>query len=313
MGGKSSPAPDYRPMAALSKEQLAFAKQQYADMAPLAQRIAEQQLAAQEQQMAQARDYYNYQMGTFRPVEQGLVREARGAGGAAEQAAAAGRVNADVARAFGVQRSQFARDMGRMGVDPSSGRMAAGLRDMGTQQALAQASGMTGARNQAQQLGYAKRMDAAGLGRNLAGASAAAYQGATAAGTSGLNTSMAPGTQYQQGLAGAANTMGTMNQGMASMYNAGVNAQGEMAGAILGLAATKASDRRLKDDIKLVGVDKRTGLNLYEFVYKGGSGDKYIGVMADEVKVNFPEAVITMPDGFDAVNYEMLGIEFKKV
>jgi hypothetical protein len=184
--------------------------------------------------------------------------------------------------------------------------------------AAMRSNAMTGARTQAEQLGFARRMDVTGLGRNLAGASTAAYSGATGAGTSGINTSMAPGNQYQAGLAGAANTMGSMNQGMASMYNSGVQAQGEMYGAILGAgsqlgaAGIARSDRRLKNDIKLVGTDERTGLNLYEFTYKGGSGDKYIGVMADEAKAKYPEAVFTMPDGFDAVNYEVLGIEFKK-
>jgi len=77
MGGKSSPAPDYTPMAAVSKEQLDFARQQYNEMKPIAQRIAGQQIAAQDQQMAQAQDYYDYQKNTFRPVEQGLVRQAQ--------------------------------------------------------------------------------------------------------------------------------------------------------------------------------------------------------------------------------------------
>jgi len=177
------------------------------------------------------------------------------------------------------------------------------------------ANAMTGARNQAQQMGFARQMDVTGLGRNLSGASTAAYGSATGAGTAGLNTSMAPGNQFQQGLAGAANTMGVMNSGMGSMYNAGVNAQGQMYGAILGAGATVAargSDRRLKENIQLVGKDERTGLNLYQFDYKDGSGT-YIGVMADEAKVNFPDAVVTREDGFDAVIYEALGIEFKKV
>ena len=36
MGGKSQPAPDYGPMQQIGREQLAFAKQQYAEMKPLA-------------------------------------------------------------------------------------------------------------------------------------------------------------------------------------------------------------------------------------------------------------------------------------
>jgi hypothetical protein len=107
---------------------------------------------------------------------------------------------------------------------------------------------------------------------------------------------------------------GNMLNAQVSQSNAAMNAQGEMFGAALGAGAVAyRSDRRLKEDIKLVGVDERTGLNLYEFLYKNGSSTKYIGVMADEAKVNFPHAVFTMPDGYDAVNYEALGIEFTKV
>ena len=315
MGGKSAPAPDYTPMAAVSKEQLDFAKQQYAEMRPLAQKIADQQMAAQQQQMNQAQDYYNYQQQTFRPVEQGLVRDAQRFNTADYRNQMASQAAAASAQAFGNVQASNQRAMASMGVNPNSGRFA-GINSQANLGLAAQRAGaMTGARQGAEQMGWARRMDVTGLGRGLAGASTAAYQGAAGAGTSGMNTSMAPGNQYQQGLAGAANTMGNMNQGMASSYNAAMNAEGQMYGAILGAGATVAarSDRRLKEDIKLIGVDERTGLNLYEFVYKNGGGTKYVGVMADEAKVNFPNAVFTMPDGYDAVNYSTLGIEFKQV
>lgn len=315
MGGKSQPAPDYTPMAAVSKEQLDFARQQYNEMKPIASRIAGAQIAAQEQQMAQAKDYYDYQKNTFRPVEQGLVRQAQEFSTEGYREQMARDAAAAAAQAFGQNQAMTSRAAAARGINMNSG---AGLA-MQNQNALglsaARANAMTGARTQAQQMGWARQMDVTGLGRNLAGASTAAYGGATGAGTAGMNTSMAAGNQFQQGLAGAANTMGTMNSGMASMYNAGVNAEGQMYGAVLGAGATVAarSDRRLKEDIKLVGVDERTGLNLYEFVYKNGAGTKYVGVMADEAKVNYPNAVFTMPDGYDAVNYSALGIEFKQV
>jgi len=315
MGGKSQPAPDYTPMAAVSKEQLDFARQQYNEMKPIASRIAGAQIAAQEQQMAQAKDYYDYQKNTFRPVEQGLVRQAQEFSTEGYREQMARDAAAAAAQAFGQNQAMTSRAAAARGINMNSG---AGLA-MQNQNALglsaARANAMTGARTQAQQMGWARQMDVTGLGRNLAGASTAAYGGATGAGTAGMNTSMAAGNQFQQGLAGAANTMGTMNSGMASMYNAGVQAEGQMYGAILGAGATVAarSDRRLKEDIKLVGVDERTGLNLYEFVYKNGAGTKYVGVMADEAKVNYPNAVFTMPDGYDAVNYSALGIEFKQI
>lgn len=315
MGGKSYAAPDYGPMAAISKDQLEFAKQQYADLKPLAEKIAAQQMAAQQQQMNQAQDYYNYQTQTFRPVEQGLVRDAQRFNTADYRNQLASQAAAASAQAFGNVQASNQRAMASMGVNPNSGRFAGINAQSNLGLAAQRAGAMTGARQQAEQMGWARRMDVTGLGRGLAGASNAAYQGATGAGTSGMNTSMAPGNQLQQGLTGAANTYGNMANGQASMANAAMNAQGQMYGALLGAGATVAarSDRRLKEDIKLVGVDEKTGLNLYEFTYKNGSSTKYIGVMADEAKEKFPNAVFTMPDGYDAVNYTMLGIEFKNV
>ena len=74
-----------------------------------------------------------------------------------------------------------------------------------------------------------------------------------------------------------------------------------------------ASDRRLKQDIELVGRDERTGLNLYEFAYKGEPGKRWVGVMADEVREVAPDAVHRGADGFDSVDYAALGIDMMEV
>jgi hypothetical protein len=85
------------------------------------------------------------------------------------------------------------------------------------------------------------------------------------------------------------------------------------AGAQLGATLISKSDRRLKENIQPIGTDERTGLNLYEFSYKNGSGKRFIGVMADEVEKLYPEAVFEMPDGYKAVNYAALGLEMVEV
>jgi hypothetical protein len=175
---------------------------------------------------------------------------------------------------------------------------------------------MTGARNQAEQIGFARRLDVTGLGRNLAGASTAAYQGATGAGSAGINTSMAPGSQFQQGMQQSGQTYGNILTNQTSQFNTGLNAQGEVTGALVGAAVTgglKYSDRRLKENIELVGRDERTMLPLYEFEYIGGSGKRFLGVMADDVEKKFPDMVFTLPDGYKAVNYAGLGIEMVEV
>lgn len=72
------------------------------------------------------------------------------------------------------------------------------------------------------------------------------------------------------------------------------------AGALLGLL----SDRRAKEDIVRVGT-LESGLPIYRFRYRGNPVIQ-IGVMADEVREKFPEAVTRAADGLDRVNYAMV-------
>ena len=316
MGGKSQPAPDYGPMQQLGADQLAFAKQQYAEMAPLARQVAAQQMAAQQQQMRQGQDYYDYQQKTFRPLEQGLVRDAERFNTADYRETLARDASAAAGRAFGITQAASQRSQASMGVNPASGRAMSMANQTNLGLAAGRANAMTGARNQAEQIGFARRLDVTGLGRNLAGASTAAYQGANAAGSAGVNTSMAPGSQFNQGMANTGQTYGNILNNQTSQFNTGLNAEGQVIGALVGAGTTyglSKSDRRLKENVEVVGHDIRTDLPLYEFEYIGGSGKRYLGVMADDVKVRYPEMVVTMPDGYDAVNYAGLGIEMLEV
>lgn len=335
MGGKSQPAPDYSAMAAatqrgidvaerLGTRQMDFAQRQYEEMKPLAQKVADQQMAAQAQQMQQAKDYYDYNVSTFRPLEQGLVADAQKFNTEAYREQLAQKAAADVQQAFQGAQGVSMREATRRGINPNSGAFGAASNANALKLAAATAGAQTGARTQAEQMGWARRLDAAGLGRGLAGASSAAYGGATSAGSAGLNSAMSAGNQYSQafgqgaqyGLQGA--QMGIQGQGnilnaQTSAYNTGINAKGEMLGAGLGAAATYFSDRRLKENIQEVGRDERTMLPLYEFEYKNGSGKRYLGVMADDVEKRYPEMVFEMPDGYKAVNYAGLGIEMVEV
>lgn len=321
MGGKSSPPPpDYSGMERVANRQLDFAERQYEEMKPTLTGLADTMRQAQQQQMEQAKDYYDYNVGTFRPLERGLVADAErfSTEGYREQQARAAAASA--AQAFGQTQAMSQRAMASRGVNPNSGAGLAMATQGNLGLAAQRANAMTGARQQAEGMGWARRMDAAGLGRNLAGASSAAYQGATQAGTSAGNTYMAPGNQFQQGLSNAGTTFGNMANTQANVYNAAQNQQGEMMGSLLGAGATLGaaylgmpSDIRLKENIEEVGRDERTMLPLYEFEYKGGSGKRFIGVMAQDVEKKYPQFVFTMPDGFKAVDYAGLGIEMLEV
>ena len=313
MGGKSAPAPDYSGMEKVANRQLDFAERQYEELKPTITGLATTMQDAQKQQMQQAQDYYDFQMKTYRPVEEGLVADVANFDSEAYRQQLANKAAADAAQAFRSAQGTSIREAARRGVNPNSGAFGAASNANAMGLAAMQAGGMNQARQQAEQMAYARKLDIAGLGRGLVGASTAAYGGATGAGQAASGTYMAPGNQFQAGLAGAGNTYGSILNSQTSMYNNAQNAQGEFYGALLGAGATMYSDRRLKENIEVVGRDERTMLPLYEFEYKGGSGKRYLGVMADDVEKKYPEAVFEMPDGYKAVNYTMLGIEMIEV
>ena len=262
MGGKSAPAPNYGPMMQLSREavrtmgglgqqQMAFAQQQYADLAPTLRGIAEAQQQAQQQQMSQAQDYYDYMRSTYRPVEQSLVKQAQNFNTDAYREQLASQAAADAGRAFAQTQAASNRAMGAMGVNPNSGRFASMQTQSNLGLAAQKAAAMTGTRQQAQQMGYARMLDAAGMGKGLSGLSNAAYQGATGAGSAAGNMFMAPGNQFMGGMGAAGQTMGQGYQlGMGGLgnimnsqtglYNPSMNAGNEMLGAGIGVASAAA-------------------------------------------------------------------------
>lgn len=107
----------------------------------------------------------------------------------------------------------------------------------------------------------------------------------------------------------AATAQGQYNQGI---YNAQSAANSQLMGSLIGAGGMlggagimKFSDIRLKKNIIKLGIHKTLGIGLYTWDYLWG--EKGAGVMAQELEQVMPEAVITMPDGFKAVNYSMLG------
>ena len=346
MGKNTVQAPDYAPLAEasaeaariqseLGREQLDFAREQYDRTAPMLESIANQQMAAQAEQMQQARDYYDYQTSTYRPLERSIVQDAQRFNTEAYREQLASQAAADAGRAFGISQQQNQRAMASMGVNPNSGRFAGMQNASGLQQAAMRANAMTGTRQQAEQMGYARQLDAAGLGRGLAGASLGAYGGANQAGSMAGANAQSAGQNYLRNMGMGANTIAQgqkMNlSGLSSVLNsqtqtyinsndsflgdagaflggAGALAKGGGFGAVLGL-----SDRRIKENIEEVGVDQRTALTLYEFNYKGDTSRRFRGVMADEVELVYPDAVEDTDIGFKAVRYDLLGIEFKEV
>ena len=318
-------------MAGLGRDQLAEARRQYdinfATLSP----VIQAQISQMNQNQAQGADYYKYLQDTYRPVEQGLVNDATNFSTRGAQEGFARKAASDLERSQANELRQGERAMAAMGVNPNSGRFAGMNRSAGLMNAAARAGATTNARMQADNLGWAKRMDAAGLGRNLSNASAGAYGLATNAANSATNSQMGLGNQLLTGMNQGSATIGSGQQmqlqGLSSIlgsqsniYAADLANSGGGLGAVLGLAgqlgsaAIMSSDRRLKEDIEPVGVDQATGLNLYEFTYKDDPEQRrFRGVMADEVESKFPDAVVYDDLGFASVDYGMLGIQMVEV
>jgi len=263
MGGKSAPPPDYGPlaqaskesaqiMAGLGREQLAFAKRQYAEMAPLARRAAEQQFATQDELMQMGREDRERYLTTFAPVEEGLVRRAQEFDTDAYREQLASQAAADAAQAFGSTQAQTARGLARMGVAPGSGASLAQMNQNALAGASMRTGAMTGSRIQSEGEGMNRLYNAAALGRGLPGTTLSAYGSSVGAGSAGMQTAMAPGGQYMQGMGQGANTIGSglqMQQSgltsilgnQANLYGQSMTAKNEMFGTIAGAGITAAA------------------------------------------------------------------------
>jgi hypothetical protein len=78
-------------------------------------------------------------------------------------------------------------------------------------------------------------------------------------------------------------------------------ADDQMVASVFGAAVSAISDRRLKKHIRRIG-SLPSGLSVYEYSYVWDDA-KHVGVMADEARELFPDAVHTMACGYLCVNY----------
>lgn len=344
-GGDAPPPPDYTPVAQASKEaaeisaqlgreQLNESRRQYEQNIEIARPIVD----AQKRNMDQAYEQGNYSFENFktegRPLQQSMRDIAMGKVSPELQIQmdkAATENVADVSAAMDNQRQQTNRAMTRMSVNPNSGRFAAmqGVMDLGA--ATAKAGAANTGRTQAVDKSYARMGDTLNTYSGMASSAPSFYSAGTNSGNSAMTNQMAPGGAMMAGMnAGASTTMNGRQiamTGLTGVLNSQTNYANALSqmdsgmgglGAVLGGGAklysafAAPSDRRLKENIVLVGKDEATGLNLYEFNYTGNP-TRFRGVMADEVEPRFPDAVVYDDMGFASVNYQMLGIDFEEV
>ncbi len=309
--------------AEIAKESLAFYKQVYAEQAPerakaaiINDKVANAQLASMEQNTAISKDYNDYQKGTFRPLEQGIVADAQAYDTTERRDAAAGTAVADVGMQAALAQQSKNREMTRMGVNPNSTKFASTNNQMSLGEASAKAAAAGAARDKIETQGFARKMDAASLGRGLASSQATSAGVALNAG----NASVQNAGQTQQQASAAANMMGqgfsqatSANNSAGQLYATAAQAQGQdsgimgalgsVAGAWAGSAsggkkiADWLSDKEEKTDIKpktdeeaLEAVEKTP---VSEWTYNDGKGDggTHTGPMAQDVQKNMGDGV----------------------
>ena len=241
--GSSPPPPDYTPMAqaskeaseigaALGREQLAESTRQYDLNKVTADRVVDKQLGLMDQTKAQGDDYYKYMQDTYRPLERGMVDTANREGSDARLEEQAGLAAADVRRGQAQQANMMMRQGLRYGYSPA--KLAAGAAQLAGANSSAIAGATTSARNTQRNLGWARQMDAAGLGRNLTGASQGAYGLTISSGNAAMGNQMQPGNALLGGMAQGAGMqqtgqgqriqgLGSILSSQTSMYNAGQN------------------------------------------------------------------------------------------
>lgn len=342
---ESNDEPDYGPMVAasdraaqlgydLGQQQLAESRRQYENNIAVARPVVDAQLGLMRAQKEQGDEYYEYMKDTFRPVEQGLVKDATDFNTADAKERFARQAAADLEGQQANQEAQESRAMAAMGVNPNSGRFQGLSKSRQVINAAQRAGATTNARVQADNLGWAKRMDVTGLGRGLTGASQGAYSMSVNAGNSAVGNNAQAGDRL---VAGTSASNGTAMQGQAlglqglgsvlgsqtSRYNAELNnssqngaAVGSLVGTGLGVAAKVGwlSSKELKDGKKpLDGESVVRGLQripVEAWQYKDGVADEghHIGPYAEDIHREFGDAAAPGGDALDPVSMNGLTI-----
>ncbi len=314
-----SDSPDYSGMnraaeanAEVSKEALDWYKQAYQEQAPLreqaaakANAVSDAQLASMRQNDAISKDYWDYQQNTFRPVERSIVDAAQTYDTEARSDQKAGQAIADVQQQIDASLGQQTRQLTRMGVNPNDGKFAAMSNQMTMAGALGKAQAAAKAREGVELQGYARKMDAANLGRNLASNQATSAGVALNAGNSAAQTGGMALTQAQNATSQAAQGFNTAIQGNNSagnIYGQVAKSQSEQGSglgdlATIGMSAAKLwpSDRKIKKNIKPTtdeqALDAVEKTPVSQWTYKDGEGDggTHVGPMAQHVKATMGE------------------------
>jgi hypothetical protein len=194
-------------------------------------KLSNQQYETTQKQNAIADEAYARYKEKGIPIQDELFKQAQTAGSEQEQQQQATQAIGDVQSQMAVAKANSQRTMQSYGVDPTSG-VAQGTNNANEIMGAATgAAAATRARNAAIQLGWAKKMDAAGLAQGQFGNQASstglglnAGAASLASGAAGIGATNALGASYAQGYGGSMQGWNNVGQLGVQKYNADVNA-----------------------------------------------------------------------------------------
>jgi len=244
------------------------------DLTELNKRVTEQSLRIGDEQERQMRADREHWEGTFRPVEQAVADEAMAFDKAGFADAQAAKAQAGVEQSYAVAAEGANRDLARRGMTLSAAQLAAQGSDMDLAKAAAMAGASNQARTDADAVSFARKIDAASLGRGIANQQSTAaqvalsgsnqasnVQGRTAAGAGQAGQFVGQG--YNTAIGGIAQSGSLFGESSRqNQYAAAQNAQnsggvfGALVGAGTGLGSAyllrPTSDKNVKKDRKKV-------------------------------------------------------------
>ena len=350
MGGKKSskaPKPDpqigeaAKMQAAIAAEWLDFSRDQFAvanerqtDIDAMSKRIAEQQMATQDQANKWATEDRNRYKSVFQPMEDEYIDKAKNWDSEERQQQMAAEARADVQGSSDAARRIRERNQASMGVNPNSGRFAGADRAADFETTLASAGAQNQARNQVRTQGMAMQADALNMGRGLPSQAAGAAGLGLSAGGAAMGTTLGAHNSFlgnggimsqgfsgaQQGYNSQAGILNTQHsnalQAWQTETNASANASAGMwsgIGSAAGMGMMAFSSKDYKTDKKPArsGLKAVKKMPVEEWKYKDGiaDGGEHIGPYAEDFQKATGKGDGKMINVMDAVGVTMKAVQ----
>lgn len=235
-GGGGAPAPDpnigiaQRELAAISKEYLESWKN---EVWPKMKEQAEKQEIRADEQFALDKELQEMQISSAKktmqefeqygtPLRKSIYQAAEEYDTAANRERIAAEALGDVKSAFGIKAADEQRRLQGFGIDPTSGRAVSTGNANAIMEAAVGSAAANRARTAAEQLGWAKKMDAIALSQGQFGNQATSTGLALSAGNQALSAGQVPMANYAQMGQSMGGAYGGAMQGWNSVGNLGI-------------------------------------------------------------------------------------------